>query len=266
MGGQVQSVDAEGAMNGFTAVNGRASPPSSLPQTQPQKHAAADIARQAISPSAQEIARQPSIGSDRPYHHHPNGPNQQHMGASATNGLHKRKRSVVDLDGEQSSGDSSRSSRSPPTASPDVQMQEASSYPPPGAEQPEAAWNGQPNDEQAEHLRMLAPIQHENQQHLNGNYNPGPPMSNGHGMRPGYHKDENTGLITTNAGVQMDPKKRKRVRLRICVKYDLNLMTSQAFTNRTKTGCQTCRRRKKKCDEVKPECMCPSLSTRLSLC
>lgn len=37
--------------------------------------------------------------------------------------------------------------------------------------------------------------------------------------------------------VQSDPKKRKR-----------------NFSNRTKTGCLTCRRRKKKCDEAKPEC------------
>lgn len=37
--------------------------------------------------------------------------------------------------------------------------------------------------------------------------------------------------------VQSDPKKRKR-----------------NFSNRTKTGCMTCRRRKKKCDENKPEC------------
>lgn len=37
--------------------------------------------------------------------------------------------------------------------------------------------------------------------------------------------------------VQSDPKKRKR-----------------NFSNRTKTGCLTCRRRKKKCDELKPEC------------
>lgn len=28
----------------------------------------------------------------------------------------------------------------------------------------------------------------------------------------------------------------------------------QQFANRTKTGCGTCRRRKKKCDEAKPEC------------
>ncbi|KAI5778302.1 hypothetical protein EDC01DRAFT_622896 [Geopyxis carbonaria] len=37
---------------------------------------------------------------------------------------------------------------------------------------------------------------------------------------------------------QADPKRRKRV-----------------FSNRTKTGCITCRRRKKKCDEGKPECI-----------
>lgn len=36
---------------------------------------------------------------------------------------------------------------------------------------------------------------------------------------------------------QSDPKERKR-----------------NFSNRTKTGCMTCRRRKKKCDETKPEC------------
>ncbi|KAK4214668.1 putative maltose O-acetyltransferase [Rhypophila decipiens] len=37
--------------------------------------------------------------------------------------------------------------------------------------------------------------------------------------------------------IQSDPKKRKR-----------------NFSNRTKTGCLTCRKRKKKCDEAKPEC------------
>ncbi|KAI9847143.1 MAG: Maltose acetyltransferase [Thelocarpon superellum] len=40
-----------------------------------------------------------------------------------------------------------------------------------------------------------------------------------------------------SSGVQVDHRRRKRV-----------------FSNRTKTGCMTCRRRKKKCDEQKPEC------------
>jgi hypothetical protein len=41
----------------------------------------------------------------------------------------------------------------------------------------------------------------------------------------------------SDAIIQHDPKKRKR-----------------NFSNRTKTGCLTCRKRKKKCDEQKPEC------------
>ncbi|KAJ2973897.1 hypothetical protein NQ176_g6342 [Zarea fungicola] len=58
----------------------------------------------------------------------------------------------------------------------------------------------------------------------------------------------------TNAVVQLDPKKRKR-----------------NFSNRTKTGCLTCRRRKKKCDEAKPECKpqtiipCPSYSATAAI-
>ena len=46
--------------------------------------------------------------------------------------------------------------------------------------------------------------------------------------------------------IQSDPKKRKR-----------------NFSNRTKTGCLTCRKRKKKCDENKPECK-RSLSPELT--
>lgn len=41
----------------------------------------------------------------------------------------------------------------------------------------------------------------------------------------------------SQSGMDMDRKRRKRV-----------------FSNRTKTGCMTCRRRKKKCDELHPEC------------
>ena len=41
----------------------------------------------------------------------------------------------------------------------------------------------------------------------------------------------------SQSGMDMDRKRRKRV-----------------FSNRTKTGCMTCRRRKKKCDEQHPEC------------
>ncbi|RYP04026.1 hypothetical protein DL764_004720 [Monosporascus ibericus] len=58
--------------------------------------------------------------------------------------------------------------------------------------------------------------------------------------------DDNSGMYggsfnadgRRDAVIQSDPKKRKR-----------------NFSNRTKTGCLTCRKRKKKCDETKPECI-----------
>lgn len=49
--------------------------------------------------------------------------------------------------------------------------------------------------------------------------------------------------------LQHDPKKRKR-----------------NFSNRTKTGCLTCRRRKKKCDEQKPECKSWTKSPLIPFC
>lgn len=51
---------------------------------------------------------------------------------------------------------------------------------------------------------------------------------------------------TPTTGIQVDHRRRKRV-----------------FSNRTKTGCLTCRRRKKKCDELKPECAFTIYSLRL---
>lgn len=45
------------------------------------------------------------------------------------------------------------------------------------------------------------------------------------------------GTPRTQAQRDLDRTRRKRV-----------------FSNRTKTGCMTCRRRKKKCDELHPEC------------
>jgi hypothetical protein len=67
-----------------------------------------------------------------------------------------------------------------------------------------------------------------------------PPLLGGHAPvneRNGMVESSNMSEVD-RAGVQhIDAKKRKR-----------------QFANRTKTGCGTCRRRKKKCDEAKPEC------------
>ncbi|EJP62816.1 Nodulation protein L [Beauveria bassiana] len=66
-------------------------------------------------------------------------------------------------------------------------------------------------------------------------YSPVTPQSSSQAVvqyqTPTYSEPRSGGVV------QHDPKKRKR-----------------NFSNRTKTGCLTCRRRKKKCDEAKPEC------------
>jgi hypothetical protein len=205
--GQVQPVDDEGAMNGFTAVNARASPGS-----QPAKHVSMQPVRDGMSSGAHENHGRSILSLEQLHDHtHTNGASDHAM-ISSSNGVLKRKRSVVKVDDDHSSGDSSRSSGSPPTASPDVHMQDSSAFPQVGAEQREHSGNGHTQDEQAEHLCMLAPIQHGNQQQRsNGNFTPVTSLQNGQSLHPGYHKGESKGLITTNAGVQMDPKKRKRV-------------------------------------------------------
>jgi Zn(2)-Cys(6) binuclear cluster domain-containing protein len=48
--------------------------------------------------------------------------------------------------------------------------------------------------------------------------------------------------------------RKKENELVSCISLRSQNLTTQAFTNRTKTGCITCRRRKKKCDEGKPHC------------
>jgi hypothetical protein len=58
------------------------------------------------------------------------------------------------------------------------------------------------------------------------------PNGEPNGFEPGNLTEHSRGAM-----MDLDPKKRKR-----------------QFANRTKTGCGTCRRRKKKCDEAKPEC------------
>ena len=85
--------------------------------------------------------------------------------------------------------------------------------------------------------RMAEALQRENR-----NYDPMGPRDNfaspendeeQHAQQYGDHATNRT----SQSGLDMERKRRKRV-----------------FSNRTKTGCMTCRRRKKKCDEQHPEC------------
>lgn len=80
-------------------------------------------------------------------------------------------------------------------------------------------------------------------QRENRGYNSGP--RDGEFVTPEEEEDPQSrqyGEYGTNrssqSGVEVDRKRRKRV-----------------FSNRTKTGCMTCRKRKKKCDEQHPECV-----------
>ena len=78
----------------------------------------------------------------------------------------------------------------------------------------------------------------------NGGYDQGP-MSNRDSYVSPDQDDQHHGPYESEYGtprtsasqMEIDRKRRKRV-----------------FSNRTKTGCMTCRRRKKKCDEQHPEC------------
>ena len=67
---------------------------------------------------------------------------------------------------------------------------------------------------------------------MNDDYQTSPDGDERSIMYSGYSPDQRRDGV-----IQSDPKKRKR-----------------NFSNRTKTGCLTCRKRKKKCDESKPEC------------
>lgn len=204
---QEQPGDDEGAIDSFIAVNDRASSGS-----QPAKHVSMQPVQDRVSLGAHRNHGEPISGIEQFYGDtHTNDSSGCPM-ISSSNGMLTRKRSVVVADDDYSSGDNSCNLRSPPTASLDAHIQDSSASLHAGAEQHEHSWTGHTQDEQVEHLHMLTPIQRENQQQQsNGNFTPMTPLQYGHSICPGYHIDENKGIITTNAGVQMNFTKRKRV-------------------------------------------------------
>jgi hypothetical protein len=211
----------ESSANGFTAVN-------------PKAARISDDGSRREEPRRGNALEAQNGGGDL----HRNGGGDSQRNGSPLGSSTKRKRSIdVDSDSDEDEEEEREYSRQPPDS-----------------------WNGRPGDDQIE-TRVVEALGREN----------------GHGSREGehapvraYQQDDYSGMITTNAGVQMDPKKRKRVGYTLnrlffpsaycerAARYPNNeirsLIPLQAFTNRTKTGCQTCRRRKKKCDEAKPEC------------
>lgn len=176
--------------NGFTAVNGgrNNTPPG-----------AAKTIRMA---EGERPRSQDERGSHAHDDLHRNG------NGSPLNGASKRKRQSVGSNEEESDESASNDGS---TGDP---LQGVRNYPgppppPPSGDPRERAWNnghGRVMDADPE-SRLAEALQRENQ---------GGPSHNGgmdddRGMRPNYYHTEHNGIITTNAGVQMDPKKRKRV-------------------------------------------------------
>jgi hypothetical protein len=106
--------------------------------------------------------------------------------------------------------------------------------------EPERRWTAEPqtrNDcQERRDLGSMDPI-HSSRPPIATNQAPhGEP----NGFEPGNRTEHSRAAI-----INLNPRKRKR-----------------EFVNRTKTGCGTCRSRKKKCDEAKPECTLVSFAQR----
>ncbi|KAF2399092.1 trimeric LpxA-like protein [Trichodelitschia bisporula] len=226
--------------NGFTAVNNRTSPNSgSRARTDEATHARASLDR----PKAQQREGWPAPESNGSGAHAPNpvangnasmivnlngngngnGNGAGSRSASPLKAPGKRKRAPDEIADDVRYDGRHRSASSSPEDNDDSRHNY--SQPPSAGDPNEQSWNSRQSEDHSE-----AQLAHALQRDINAHE----AMS---GSTASGYQEEYSGMVTTNAGVQVDPKKRKR-----------------AFTNRTKTGCQTCRRRKKKCDEGKPEC------------
>ncbi|KAF2759659.1 trimeric LpxA-like protein [Pseudovirgaria hyperparasitica] len=246
--------NAYATSSGFTAVNGRTSgsPPRSAPQTN-GSHGTYHTARSNSLPNSEGDERPAVKGSDttQTAWTFTNG-FASHRASQATNdtednssSTHKRKRSGTDdtsftgaaVSSEQARRkvdgyESSISPRSPRSTN------NLSSIPHSAPHSGTTGYGSGPwldrerPDTLASESRMA-----ESQDRMHSPTQRSVDYENGDDSVTQDHNEPSSTTELTRAGVQVDPKKRKR-----------------QFANRTKTGCQTCRRRKKKCDEAKPEC------------
>ncbi|KAF2833768.1 hypothetical protein CC86DRAFT_415746, partial [Ophiobolus disseminans] len=212
--------NAEAFAPAFTAVNGRASPPS-----------------------PRSLTLSNGMGSRQsPKHHLEQEASENEYRSGSTS-------SSSDASSEHSSPTSPdnkrRRSASPPEALPTARAMEAPQHRPlPSLDrstQHERRWTAEPQS----HNSYREPRDPRPMEPIHGSM---PPMATPHAPpREVNGTAEPSSMHDVNrAGVQhIDAKKRKR-----------------QFANRTKTGCGTCRRRKKKCDEMKPECIAGNNCTR----
>ncbi|TID13688.1 GTP-binding protein [Venturia nashicola] len=176
----------EVAGNGFTAVN------------PPQK-------------SGRMAERDLSRASQDPRNHRFESTEMRRDATGSPMNSAKRKRSSV---GSNEESDESASNDGSPEGD---SLQSVRNYPgppppPPTGDPRDRAWNnnnGHGRPLEAEESRLAEALQRENQGGHGLNTHNGV-MEDDRGMGRSYHYNEHNGIITTNAGVQMDPKKRKR--------------------------------------------------------
>jgi hypothetical protein len=172
--------------NGFTAVNGQNSP------TQAPKTARVNEEGKP-KPHHHEDARRAANSEERPPK--ANGADIQRNGSPLSSTV-KRKRSVeqddYDTQGESDDEDPLRRSTSSNYRSATVEE-----------------WNGRDTGEDQMESRLVAELQRDRQQNANGHGGAANSDSPNYGGAQRAHQQDE--YITTPAGVQMDPKKRKRV-------------------------------------------------------
>ncbi|KAI0584538.1 WbbJ Acetyltransferase [Pyrenophora tritici-repentis] len=211
----------------FTSVNG----PSSVSPTDEQKPDIVAVKSNTWSP--------PSRAVDTTYHSPSStSPPTLASGDGSPDGSNKRRWSISENDhlvkvhspDRQLPPPYPSAARAPLTS---MEAPQQRSLPPLARPDPERRWQTEP--------RELPHAGHQHFEHREPR--PADPIRNG--IPPDAHgpidstteNDVDHSTEVTRAGVHVELKKRKR-----------------QFANRTKTGCGTCRRRKKKCDEAKPDC------------
>lgn len=237
-------------MSTFTALNGGSPKTSDPPTLSAEKSTASDERANSTAPAQPQPTPEPSSNqrsaqiSDRPAFQSPNYPD--------VDGSHKRKRS----DSLELRRESLVQERTPETTAPTTQVDSREPYGTPqrdyrhyGDEQRDKdGWYTRRDDQSYDSQQNSATTPHGQTEEQIGDALRRAAGQMDHGDYPQTSPEMDDRSINVYGGqytpehrrdgvMQHDPKKRKR-----------------NFSNRTKTGCLTCRKRKKKCDEQKPEC------------
>lgn len=210
----------------FTSVNGRS--PTSPPKEQKLPFPV-NTARSPVSRAPDNEYRSPDGSDSTSSSSHSESPTSPN----------KRRRADSEEDGYvKVSPDSATAPNYPPTQYhsgklPSMETTQQRTLPPLERSEAERRWATEPRELSHSAFHELQPREARPTEPASSG--PQGPILNASELN-GHEQSINPEMI--RPGMQGEPKRRKR-----------------QFANRTKTGCGTCRRRKKKCDEAKPECM-----------